>query len=383
MLIREKTKPEEEGKMYKKLSWGIMFFLVVTILLTGYSEQIAASTRTVICPSGAKVVVPPADEINRVVMTSVPLPSAYRLIEKDLSKLVGINPGSKEDAKNSILSKIAPEILNISDSFMKGSEVNVEELLKLKPDVIFYYGGFTKQAELYSNLGIPAIDTRPKKRGNALEMMICWVKVLGEVFEKETDIENIINHGIEVMKEIKEKTARFEDDKKTRALVLFRISEKEIIVSGKGNQGDSWLNLTGAINVAGKINGTSNANMEQIYKWNPEVIYIFNNAMPEDLLDNKIKGQDWSEIKAVKNNRVYKIPVGIARWFPPSADAPLMLQWMAQKNYPQVFSYYQMEREIKDYYQKFYKYDISDEAVFRILHPIREKAMVRGQGENF
>lgn len=374
MLLAGCSKPAEEGKTKEN---------TVEVKSEQNTVQGIENTRRIICPSGEEVVLPPADEINRVIMTSVPLPSTYRLIEDDLSKLVGINPGAKVDAENSILSKMAPEILEVSDSFMKGSEVNVEELLKLKPDVVFYYGGFSKQGELYDELGINAVDTRPQKRGDALEMMMIWVKVIGEVFENEKDIKEIIDYGTEIIGQIEEKTSQIEDDKKVKALTLFRLSEKEITVSGKGNQGDSWLQLTGAVNMAADIKGTTNADMEQIYKWNPEIIYVFDNAMPEDLINNTIKGQDWSKVKAVQNGRVYKIPVGIARWFPPSGDAPLMLKWMAQKNYPKLFDYYNMEEEIKSYYKKYYKYDIADDDIHRILNPVREKSIKRGQGKNF
>ncbi len=389
--------------MHKKnIRLGIILGLTVIMLFAGCSQQINQAdlqpeksdtepaenkgddgTRVYIAPNGEEIELPPAHEINRVVTTSVPLPSAYRLIEQDLSRFVGIHPGSKNDAESSILSKMAPEILDIPTSFMMGADINVEELLKLKPDVVFYYGGFKNQAETLDNIGITAIDTRPPQRGNALDMLMCWVKMLGEVFENENKITDIVDYGISSMNEIAHKTNQLKDDEKVRSLVIFKISSKKIIVSGTGNQGDSWIKLTGAVNVAESINGTSTANMEQIYDWNPDVIYIFNDAMPEDLFNNTFKGQDWSEVKAIQDGRVYKIPVGIARWFPPSGDTPLMMKWMAKNNYPELFSHYDMPSMIKAYYNKYYEYDISDEEIHGILNPIREKQVTRGQGENY
>lgn len=60
--------------------------------------------------------------------------------------------------------------------------------------------------------------------------------------------------------------------------------------------------------------------MEQIYAWNPDIIFItnFTETQPADLLENKVDGQDWSQVKAVQEGKVYKIPLGIYRWFPPS-----------------------------------------------------------------
>ena len=90
--------------------------------------------------------------------------------------------------------------------------------------------------------------------------------------------------------------------------------------------------------------------------------------MPEDLFTNSIDGQDWSQINAVKNKRVYRIPLGIYRWYPPSLDGPLMLKWMAKKNYPDLFSY-DMDEEIRSYFKEFHHYDLSDEEISEILEP--------------
>lgn len=127
--------------------------------------------------------------------------------------------------------------------------------------------------------------------------------------------------------------------------------------------------------MAKELKGTATVSMEQIYQWNPEVIYIssFTTTMPEDILENKIAGQDWSQIEAVKNGRVYKEPVGVYRWYPPSGDAPLMLKWMANHQYPGLFSY-DMEKELKEYYQRFYRYELTDEDIEWILNPVRETA---------
>lgn len=113
--------------------------------------------------------------------------------------------------------------------------------------------------------------------------------------------------------------------------------------------------------------------MEQIYKWNPEIIYItnFTDVQPEDLYNNTIDGQDWSKVKAVQNKQVYKIPLGIYRWFPPCGDSPLMLKWLAQKNYPKIFNDYKIEDEIKTYYKEFYDYELTDDEVNKILNPSR------------
>ena len=116
--------------------------------------------------------------------------------------------------------------------------------------------------------------------------------------------------------------------------------------------------------------------MEQIYEWNPDKIFItnFSAYLPEDLYNNTIEGDDWSHVKAVADGEVYKFPLGMYRWFPPSSDTPLALLWLAQQIQPELFSDIDMDQEIKDYFQKFYQVELTDDDVQTIYNPAREAA---------
>ena len=159
--------------------------------------------------------------------------------------------------------------------------------------------------------------------------------------------------------------------------MLHQHSDKSIVVAGQNLWGEYWVNQTGGYDIVSGdgVQGQKEVNMEQIYKWNPDIIYItnFTETQPEDLFNNKISGQDWSDVKAVQDKKVYKIPLGIYRWFPPSGDAPLMLKWMANHNQPELFDY-DMNDEIKTYYKDFYNFDVTDDEVETILHPSSEAA---------
>src|SRR5699024_9051512 len=167
------------------------------------------------------------------------------------------------------------------------------------------------------------------------------------------------------------------ESEKPKVLFLHQHTDNSIVVAGSNFHSEKWIKATGGMDVVGEdgVEGQKEVNMEQIYKWNPDKIYItnFTETQPNDLLKNKVTGQDWSQVKAIKNKEVYKVPLGIYRWFPPNGDAPLMLKWMAQHNHPDKFDY-SMKDEIKSYYQNFYDYKLSDEDVESILHPSSDAA---------
>ena len=321
-------------------------------------------------------------EINRVVTGRIlPFPAVYFLARGSVEGLVGVHPSSKNAAEHSMLSVLAPGIMEAQTGFVEGGVLNLEELLRLRPDVYFYRGEQVDEEEIILGSGIPAIAVRTLTLadGNSLETLNSWLELLGTIFDVEERAEEIIRYGNEALGMITSRLWVVPEEYRPRALMLFRHGENEMKVSGSGFFGQWWLEATGAINVAEELKRIPSVDMEQIYKWNPEIIYIsnFTTTMPEDLFNNTIDGQDWSQVDAVINGRVYKIPMGIYRWFPPSADTPLMLKWLAQKHHPEVFGDYCMEEEIREFYARFYGYNLSDEQIQMILNPVREGAIHR------
>ncbi|SHK02242.1 ABC transporter substrate-binding protein [Paramaledivibacter caminithermalis] len=345
---------------------------------TSDKQDIEAKKEIIIDQNGREVILP--EKIDNVVMTALPLPSIYALTGEAVDKIVGMHPGAKSAIENSIMGKMTPELVNKETGFIEGTDLNIEEVLKLKPDIAFYWGSYTNQQEQWEKAGIPAIAVKTQGGGDALETLSSWLKILGKVFNKESRVDEVIKYGEKTLADIQSKTDGIPVEEKAKALILFKHSESEIVVPGKGHYGQFWIEATGGYNVAREINVTANVNMEQVYKWNPQIIFIssFTETMPQDLYDNNIEGQDWSKVDAVKNKRVYKIPVGVYRWYPPSGDVPLMMKWMAKHQYPELFEELDMKEETKQYYKTFYNYELRDDDVEGILNPA--KAAANGTG---
>ncbi|RCX19325.1 iron complex transport system substrate-binding protein [Anaerobacterium chartisolvens] len=340
----------------------------------GASAQKAAE-RTVVDHAGNTVVIPA--DINRVVISSImPLPSVFCLFEGASDKLVGMDPSSMAAAKNSILPKIYPEVLNVSTDFIKDGSLNIEELMKLKPDVVLYSADNTADYEVLSKAGIPAVAFSTSKfKFDTVKTFDNWVSLMGEIFGQQETAKQIASYGYEVKDEITKTIEKAGDSlKRPRALILFRYDNGSIKTSGSNFFGQYWLDTTGAENVAKDLKGMAEINMEQIYQWDPEIIFItnFTPYQPEDLYENSINGFDWSRVKAVQDKKVYKFPLGMYRWFPPASDTPLSIKWLATKNQPELFKDLDMDKEIREYYKKFYSYDLSDEQVEQIFHPSSE-----------
>lgn len=348
-----------------------------TTSTSGGEVQTTAEEKIVIDQAGTEVTIPA--EVNSIVSGGIlPYFHTWYVATNSAKEIVGMHPNSYNAAENSILSKMAPDILKADTSFVQNGEMNVEELMKINPDVFFEIATDEKSIEQARNTGINtvAIKAIDAAAAEPLATFNSWLKLTGEIASTTERADKFIEIGTAVQNEIYEKIDGLTKEQKPNALMMYQLSEQAITVGGKNFFGNQWLNATGANDVAeNDVTGRKDVNMEQIYNWNPEIIYLtnFTEIQPEDLYNNTIPGQDWSEVEAVKNKQVYKIPLGIYRWFPPSGDAPLMLKWLASNNQPELFDY-DMNAEIKNYYKDFYGYDVTDEEVEQILHPSSDAA---------
>lgn len=334
---------------------------------------------TVIDQNGMEVVIQSKPE--RLVTTALPLPSIYALTGAPIEYLVGVHPGSTSAIENSVMAAMYPELEGIEDGFIEGTDINVEELLKLEPDVVLYWAEYLEQYEAMKNAGITAVGVKTQGGGDVLTTLESWLELMANIFGDTGNVEKVISYGREIEAEIAEQTADIPEEEMPKVLYLYGHSKDDISVSGTEFYGDYWITAGGGINAAEEVTGPTSVNMEQVYEWNPDIIILttFTSTMPEDLYNNTIDGQDWSQVAAVKNGRVYKEPLGVYRWFPPSGDAPLMLKWMAQTIHPDKFTY-DMKEEIRAYYEEFYQYTLTDEQTEGILAANPEAAKGAGFG---
>ena len=343
-------------------------------------KQTTAEEKMIQDQLGRDVAIP--GDVDRVVVGGIlPYFSTWFVATNSTKEIVGMHPNSYNAASNSMLAKMSPDVLKASTDFIQNGELNVEELMNVDPQVYFEIANDTKSIEKLDEAGIStvALQTVEVADANPVETFNSWLKVTAEIKggdaldRADKYVDNVTN----VQKEIDTKLKNVEKEDKPRVLVLHQHSDKSIVVAGQNLWGEYWVNQTGGYDIVSGdgVQGQKEVNMEQIYKWNPDIIYItnFTETQPEDLFNNKISGQDWSDVKAVQDKKVYKIPLGIYRWFPPSGDAPLMLKWMANHNQPELFDY-DMNDEIKTYYKDFYNFDVTDDEVETILHPSSEAA---------
>ena len=330
-------------------------------------------TVTVTDHDGNTVVIP--KEVNRVAVAGIlPFPSVIAMYLGSAEKIVGMPPASMSAAEIGLLGEIFPEILEADTGFTNGSDLNVEELLTLEPDVVFYLAGNDEWRTAMESAGIPCLAVSTSKWNyDVLETYDQWIDLLSRVFPEESKSSEVSAYSKEIYDMINERTETLSEDEKKDILFLYQYDDNQIVTSGKNFFGQFWAEAVGGRNAAEEIaadNSNAVINMEQIYTWDPDVVFItnFTAAMPDDLYNNAL-GNDWSSVKAVKDKAVYKMPLGSYRSYTPGTDTPVTLLWLAQKTYPELFSDIDLNKEVKDYYRGIYGIELTDEQVERMYNP--------------
>ncbi|MBI4813414.1 MAG: ABC transporter substrate-binding protein [Methanobacterium sp.] len=111
--------------------------------------------------------------------------------------------------------------------------------------------------------------------------------------------------------------------------------------------------------------GKTPVSMEQVLKWNPEVII----TTDPTFFANVYKNSTWSGVSAVQNKKVYLSPQSPFKWLdkPTGANMIIGIPWVAKILYPDKFQNLDLKSEVKEFYSEFYHYDLNDEGVTKIL----------------
>ena len=171
-----------------------------------------------------------------------------------------------------------------------------------------------------------------------------------------------------IMAYFETKKAALEGKAKPKVLYL---RDRDLKVAAGGTVNTMMIETAGGVNVAKDVKGQwTPVTMEQIAAWDPDVIILsnFDSIQPVDLFEDKLEGQNWKNIKAVREGHVYKAPIGLYRWDAPCVETPLMIKWIAQKLHPDVFDDYRLRDDLRGFYEKFFSYTLTDADLKMILH---------------
>jgi iron complex transport system substrate-binding protein len=114
--------------------------------------------------------------------------------------------------------------------------------------------------------------------------------------------------------------------------------------------------------------GMTPVNLEQVLKWDPEVIIGWDTDVRGGAVDDIRTNKDWAQIQAVQNGRVFAMPNEPWAWCdrPPGVNRLIGIHWVANLLYPDVYDV-DMKEITREYFRVMYQKDVDDETILGIL----------------
>jgi iron complex transport system substrate-binding protein len=324
----------------------------------------AKNAVTVTDMDGRRVAIPPPQSITRVaIQTSPQVLEAYAIGIQD--KLCAVTNAVK---MWKTLTKVDPHLASVPATRSTNAQVNIEALLQTHPDVCL--GGDVDMQVIEQATTLPTLHVSQGRPGSYFEQLKNEVAFFGLVFGRQPRAQAYAAYLDTLQGAIKAATGDLPPDRRVKVFMGF--DAEHLTTYGGNTFMDEWIDAAGCVNAArgissigGREGGLTSISMEQVLLWNPDIIVI-DSGNPEALKRDPV----WSTLPAVKNNRVYRLPVGIFIWNRPSCESAAMLpEWLALTAYPSRFRNVDIRSEIKRFYQEIFRFTFTDEDVRQILSP--------------
>lgn len=266
-----------------------------------------------------------------------------------------------------VFRKFVPSIVNASLAGTGGSAgVNVEEMMALRPDVLFVTDMLPPaKKEQLAQAGIAVAAFR----ANSIDAIVERTLITGEIFGGEAhDIaKRYADYFENNRRRVRERLEKMPEGKR---LKVYLASGAPLTTSGRPSLNQDWMDLGGAINVAenwfqGRSNASGTAILENVVASNPDVII----AMRARDVETIRNSPQWSMIKAVREGRIYANPRGMFWWCRETSEEALQFLWVAKLLYPDAFADIDMAAETRAFYKDFYRIDLSDDEIRDFLSP--------------
>ena len=344
------------------LKWKRFFLLTLLLcMITGFTIGEVGQTRDITDMTGRTITVPV--EIHSLLGTSPPVTVATYMMAPDL--LMGVN--SYFNQTKYIPKKYA--VLPYVGGQQNTGVLNYETYIAMNPDVVLYFypGKDDKETADMMQTHLNPIPVIAIKNAANAKDFTSEINYLGDVLNRKEQATELSNFYEEISDKVSSNVATIPDEKKVRT---YYAEGKDGLQTDPANSFHSQLiNICGGNNVAtGEqtgVSGQTKVSMEDVVGWNPEVII----ASDKQFYNSFYSNPAWKDIKAVQDKRVFLTPSEPFNWFdrPPGVNTIIGIPWTAKVLYPDLFKDIDLNSLTKEFYSKFYHYDLSENEVGDLL----------------
>lgn len=255
--------------------------------------------------------------------------------------------------------------------FGKDTTGNLEKIMQSRPDVLISMGDplGTAQAErVQAQTHIPVFVIK-----GGLENFPAAYEKAGELLGSAPRAAMLAAECRRAVDEIQQKVNRIPPEKRRR--YYYAEGPKGQETEPGGSMHVESMDFAGGINVAAGVQqqqgyGHSPVSMEQVLRWNPEVVITGYDhiSSPGEFYTKVWSDPRWKNVAAIRNREVYETPQYPFCWIdrPPSVNRIIGIKWLARTFYPELFPY-DMREETRHFYETFYHLKVTEAQLDEIL----------------
>ena len=245
---------------------------------------------------------------------------------------------------------------------VSGTDLNVEELVKAKPDVVISLD--KGQIEKSRGAGLTTAHLGFQDYEGLKKTVVMTAEVIGTDDARSRALK-YVNYLEGNLKKVRDKTASLTDEQRPKVLHIAGGADVTKVDCSDSIIGE-WMKAAGAKNSIDNVANYKNISLEQIIASAPDQI-IVGNTDAQKGIDTIKSDAAWADVPAVKNNKLYRNPVGTFKWDRYSTEEALQLLWAAQHFHPDLFKDIDLVKETREFYTTYYGYNLTEDEAKRII----------------
>ncbi len=319
------------------------------------------ATRTLIDMYGRTVTVP--THINKVLATGpVEMELIYMLAPDKLAGLAfsfnGTTPLVSEEYAS----------LPVVGGWFGTQTGNYETFIAADPDIVVTgvtSANIEEHQTKFGDIPVVGVDT-----GDLMFNYKNAITFLGELLGVQEQAAELINYYTDAALYVSSVISQIPAGERLR--IYYAEGKDGLSTDPLGSQHTALMAFCGGENVADVTlqagYGMAAVSMEEIMLWDPDVI-IIGRGSQATLYTTIMTDARWSELRAVKDGKIYLRPDNPMSWFdgPPGPCQILGMYWMVNTLYPEESADLDLNAKIKEFYSKFLHYDLTDAEIASLL----------------
>ena len=334
--------------------------LVCSMLVSACAPKVTTQPETEATVTQTDATVTVTDASGRVVEVTS---DVQRIVTAYATRYV-LAFGMGENIVNSMtdnLSKYIDPSFADGEPIMRDGALSVEGIAEMNPDVFIHRGG-PGSTDIYNSLellGIPSVGIIMEN----VDEILATVRLLGKTLSREERAQELCDYYLGMIDKAKKLTADIPGNERVTAILM---GGSLGMVAHGGMLQSVMMETAGAIPMAADVDADGIwpvVGVETIFEWDPEYIFVQNMASVEYTVADLKADPGWSELQAVKNDRVFVVASELDSWEFPGLQSAIGIMWMISIMYPELYSAEELDSDVNEFYELVYGVSADREAL--------------------